>query len=205
MKKKKKKLKIIIVIAIIILILIGGIVYYFFNKNNEHEEVKVISTIEGYNYTLENNKTALYHDLFYQLKITLETENVNEEEYAILISKMFACDFYDLNSKISKNDIGGLQFMYPDKIDTFIIKAQDTIYAYVKSNIYNNRKQELPIVSNVEASINDSTTFKYDKTTDDKAINTTVKITYQKDLKYPSTVDLTLIHSDKYLYIAEIK
>ncbi|MDO5569398.1 MAG: hypothetical protein Q4G04_04735 [bacterium] len=202
MKKKKRKRKIII--FSIILIFLIGITYYFFNKNNNYKEVKVISNIEGYNYTLENNKTALYQDLFYQLKNILETETVNEEEYAILISKMFASDFYDLNSKISKNDIGGLQFIYPDKIDTFVTKAQDTIYAYVNSNIYNNRNQELPIVSNVEASIENNTTFKYDTITDNKAINTVVNITYQKDLKYPSTINLTLIHSDKYLYIAEI-
>ena len=88
--------------------------------------------------------------MFFKLKEQLSQDQINEEQYAKLVAQLFVADFYTINNKISNDDIGGIQFVHPDIRANFILKAKDTIYKYVKNNIYGNRHQELPIVTNVK-------------------------------------------------------
>ena len=111
MKKSKKIL--IALIILVLLLIIGMLVYMFFFKTDENE-VKVIKTISKYGYTLDENETALYKEEFEKLDKVLSAKNVNYEDYAKEISKLFIIDFYTLSNKLSKNDIGGTQFIKED-------------------------------------------------------------------------------------------
>ena len=125
-----KKIRKIIVILIILVILLGtGYFVYtrYFNKSEE-PEIKVEKKIEGYGYTLDENETELYKEEFNNLETILEASEVDYEEYAKSVAKLFIIDFYTLDNKLSKNDIGGVIFLRKDIKDNFIEKARSTYY-----------------------------------------------------------------------------
>ena len=59
---------------------------------------------------------------------------------------MFVTDFYTLSTKVTNQDVGGLEFIYSKNKDNFKLKASDTLYKYIESNVYGDRKQKLPEV-----------------------------------------------------------
>lgn len=189
-----KIITILIVISFIILVfLIGNIIKDLTNKVKETE---TLDTIDNYSYVLTDSDTEYYKEQFKELKKILQTEEVNEEEYAKTISKLFLIDFYSLASSINKNDVGGSQYVEEAYRDTFIKKAKDTIYANVENNIYGDRKQELPNVTQVEIT-------KITKTKD--GYETQASITYDKELGYAKEVILTLTKRENILEISSLK
>ena len=110
-----------------------------FLKSKKVEEVKVLSTIEKYNYTLDNNETDIYQKYFKELDECLKKEEIDKIEYSNIISKLFVIDFYTLNNKITNKDIGGVQFLKEDIKKNFSLKASNTMYKYIKNNIYGFR------------------------------------------------------------------
>ena len=129
---------------------------------------------------------------------------VDEEEYATLMSKLFVVDFYSLKYAISKSDVGGIQFVYSDYQDTFTTKAKDTVYAYVKSNVYGKRKQDLPNIKSIKVTNIEQKEYDGDKVQDDEAYYVELEITYDEDLDYPTTASLILVHDDKKLEVVEM-
>ena len=109
-KLKKKVIVIIIIIAIIILSLSGYFIYKSLNKNTTNTQ-KVVEQIPEYGYYLEEDQPKIYKDLFKELAEVLKQDKVDEEKYAKLISQMAAIDFYNLENKTSKNDVGATQFI----------------------------------------------------------------------------------------------
>ena len=120
---------------------------------------------------------------------------------------MFVADFYDLNSKLNKNDVGGYQFVYEGYQDTFKRFASDVngVYYYVENNIYGDRKQDLPVVEEVSIANIENIPYAYGSISDTDAYNITVSVTYKKDLGYPKSVDLILIHSNDKIEVVEMK
>ena len=177
MKKVKKILKRIytkkniIIFTIIILIIIIGILSIIFipkifnnNKNEEEIVVEKIDQMENYDYYLDDKATNYYKELYNELKTVLNNEIVNNEEYAKIVSKLFVTDLFTLDNKITSSDIGGLQFVYTDFKEDFVNIAKTTLYSSVESNIYNDRTQELPIVSNIEITSVTESPFNYNET-----------------------------------------
>ncbi|MEG1900619.1 MAG: hypothetical protein RR161_03615 [Bacilli bacterium] len=199
----KKRNKIIIISLIIIFILISIIIggYFLLNKKETKTNTPlIINEIKDYNYKLKDNDSKIYKDLFKELKKVLDNKEVNEEEYVKLISKMFIIDFYTLDNKIDNTDIGGEMFLEESIISNFKLKASETLYKYVESDIYHDRVQELPIVSDVV--IDKVETIKFLE--DLKAFKVECSIKYVKDLKYKDKTSLIFIHKDKKLVLVEI-
>ena len=198
MKKDKLKRIMLLTLFILLIILVLVIYFKFFKKEQkEIKENKVVDTIKNYDYHLKEEDSKLTSTLFNELDKVLSDEEINEEEYAKLISQLFVIDFYTLNNKLSNTDIGGIQYIHPDIKDNFIIKAENTVYKYVKSNIYGNRTQELPIITN--------TIIEDIKVTDYTSKTYKDNNSYQIKIKYPTEIELKLIHKDKKLYIIEVK
>lgn len=189
-------------------IMLGTIVYLIFFRSietkKEIEPPKVVKKIDDFGYELRENESRLYKDLFDKLIEELNKEEIDEEEYAKLVAKLFVVGFYNLDSKTSKNDIGGVQFVHPDIVDNFKENAKDTLYKYVESNIYGDRKQELPVVASIEITNIETKSFKYNDTTDPKAYKVSLEWTYEKDLGYETKCNLILVHSDKKLVVVEM-
>lgn len=210
-KRKKRKLKSWPLVVLFFVITIGILVYCVLDIKNslkskgKSSEVQVVNEISNYGYKLEETDTKYFKSLFNKLKKELEKETVDEQEYASLVSQLFITDFYSLDAAINKNDIGGRQFVYSDFEDTFIKLAKSSVYKYVENDTYGKRDQELPNVTNVEVTDIKRSTYKSDSKSDDNAYDVSLKVTYKKDLGYPTVINLTLIHDDKLLSIASMK
>ena len=205
-KKRRMKIKKILILLIIISAMTIGIIYVLKNKKKpEQKEIEVVDSIDDFGYELNDNETKYYNNLFTSLKELLKTEDYSEEEYAQIISKLFLTDFFDLDNKIMKSDIGGTQFVYESYRQDFESGAKTSIYKYVESNVYGDRKQELPKVKEVKIEKTSSDQFKYNDTVDSKAYYITATIEYEKNLGYPTEVQLVLIHNNERLEIAKLE
>lgn len=208
MKKKRKLKKKVVVILILVPIIIASISGVFIYKSLNKKETthkEVVDKISTYGYTLENDHPKAYKKLFEELTKVLNSEEVDEKKYAELIAQMFAIDFYNLENKVSKNDIGGVEFIANAYKDNFVLKASDTVYKYVEQNLYGDRKQTLPEIesSSVKEVKNDK--YKYKNISDNNVYIVTVNLEYKKDLDYPEEVTIKLLHSDKKLEVYEMK
>lgn len=199
-KKKKFNKKIFVLIIIIILLLIAGILWTIFKPDNNKEvsnPVQIKDNMENYDYYLTDNATSYYEELYGELKKILNEDTVDDKDFAEMIAKLFITDVFTLDNKVSSSDIGGLQFIHSKFKDDFINIAKTTLYSSVQNNIYGDRKQKLPIVTNVEIKNSKASTFTYKKNTyDSYVIN--ASISYKTDLGYPSSYKVTLIKNDKY-------
>lgn len=208
-KKLKKKTKVFLGIVLIALIAVLVYLLYmnFFTKK-EVKEIKVIGSIDDYGYTLKDNKNQTYRDMFDDLKKVLKGNDIEYDQYAKQITKMFVYDFYSLDDKIAKNDIGGVDFIHPDALSNFLVNAEDTYYKYVESNIYGNRNQSLPIVdeSSIELGEVENTEFAIGDTNVDDAYKIDAKWTYSNGFSdYQTSGTAILVKVDKKLYIVEFK
>ena len=197
------KKKIILFVLIILLIYaVGGISYILLNKKKRIISISDLDSIKGYNYTLKSNATSLYTSEFNILKDNIESENINEEEYAQSVSKLFIIDLYTLSNKINKYDIGGTLFVHPDYIANYKLNVQDTLYKYIEDNSTNNRNQELPEVTNIEIVSCEETIFKIG---DNDFNGYKIKLTwnYNKDLGYDNEGEIIVIKIDNLYYVVE--
>lgn len=207
MKLKKKAKKILVVLLLILLVVLVVLALKPFNKK-EVKEAKVVNEIKEYGYKLKDNKTAKYKKLFEELKEILEADKVDEEAYAKKISEMFIYDFYSLKDKISKTDIGGVDFIHEDILENFLQNAQSTYYKYVENNIYGNRKQSLPVVSNIKIDNIKQEAFEYgDSGKDENAyvVNASWSYTDSKFSDYQKDAKLVFVHNDKKLCLVELQ
>src|SRR5699024_2851680 len=148
---------------------IGFVGYNVFLKKPEVKEAKVLKTIKKYGYTLRDNKTKRYQEMFEELDQILKKDPVNEEDYVEKITEMFIYDFYSLYDKTAKTDVGGTDFIYTTSLSNFLENAEDTYYKYVESDIYNQRKQKLPVVDKITIENIEQTEFAYGDTSDPEA------------------------------------
>ena len=199
MQKKKKSgsnkkiVRLVIIFILILFVMLVG--YNLFGKKKSgkiKQAVKVEETIEDYGYELEDNETEYYKSLFQDLKIILNEDEIDEEKYASVICQLFLADFFNLDNKISNNDIGGTQFIYESFREDFEKLAQESIYHYVENNIYGDREQELPIVTEVSVVDIKEASYTYLDESDDN------------DMGYQEDVTLVLVHHNERLEIIKM-
>lgn len=179
-----KMKKIIIIFTVIILLVISY--FTFFNKQKITDGV--IDEVNGY--VLSSNKSDYYNSLFEELK-TMYTKEYEDNEKASLITQLFLTDNLSLSTAQSKNDVGGVQYVYEDFREEFTKIARNTIYKFVENNVYGTRKQELPTVSEVLIEKISDSEFKIGKEKVDVLL-INAKIKYEKDLGYQKEVELLL-------------
>lgn len=203
MKKKYKKiLKLIILIIIIIAILIFSKI--FFGKEKVKNNVKVIDSIVDFSYTLDERDTKLMKDTYEELKKVLKEKDINYEEYAKVLSKLFVIDLFTMENKINKYDIACLEYVYPDNLNNFKLNVEDTLYKLLEDNTYGKRKQNLPIVSKVEVTNIEKSSYTInEENVDSYVVN--LNWEYVTDLGYDKSATLTLVKKENKLYVVEYK
>lgn len=201
----KKKVKVILIIAIILISTGLGFLAYESVKPKAVKTATVENEIEEYGYTLKSTRNDRYKEAFQELKDILSKKKVDEEAYVEQISKMFIMDFYTLNDKLANTDVGGIDFIHTDAKTNFLEKAEDTVYKYVENDIYGNRDQQLPEVTEVtvEKVENIEYTIGTDFT-DDSAYQVEVSLKYKEDMDYPTKATLIFVHEDNKLSLVEI-
>ena len=198
------KKKVILFLCILIFVYaVGGTIYYIATREKKDDKPIVTNkdTIKGYDYALKSNATKLYEDEFKALKANLEGD-INYDEYAVSVAKLFVIDLYTINNKINKYDTGGASFVYPDGRDNYKLNVQDTIYKYVEDNTNGKRTQNLPEVSSVIVKDSKKDTYKIgDNSFEAYKIN--LEWSYVQDLGYDKTGEIILIKKDKNIYVVE--
>lgn len=193
----------VMVSLVLIVIVITGLKFVFeFVIKSDKQEVtkKELDSLEMYGYTLDDMDSALYKEYFNDLKSTLNSDNINYEEYARDIVKLFVSDFYTLDNKISSSDIGGVEFIPSENVDNFKMHAGDTMYHHVKTNLYGDRVQELPIVKSVSIDSVKEGVYSY-KEIEYPSYEVSASWEYEKDLGYMDKCVFTLIKDNNKLYI----
>jgi len=210
-------------IGIAMVLVLVGLVFgcvYIYNKYIDVDNYKPgqpvpsaskIDSIKGYDYVLYDDSTELYKTLYYELKDILETETIDEAKYAEVISKMFIADFYTLSTKVTNQDVGGLDFIYSNNKDNFKLKASNTLYKYIESNVYGDRKQKLPEVTEFISCVSKVDGYNYkDKDSgltifDTKSYIVDVTWKYKEDLGYDNEARIRLVHEGNILSIVSVE
>ena len=154
--KKKKKIapiKKLLILLLIVALVIGGFIGYqkFFKKDNT-KKVKVVDSIKNDNvdYVVNEHDSKLFKKTFEELKKVLNAKEVDNKKYAETISKLFVIDFFTLSNKTSKNDVGGVQFIFDGYKTTFVEYARDGIYKQVLANDGTSSNNSLPTVKSIK-------------------------------------------------------
>lgn len=200
---KNKLFYFVMISLILIVIIVIGVKFTFEFLVKDDKNVvtkKELDSLELYGYTLDDYDSALYKEYFNDLKSTLNSEEVNYEDYAKEIVKLFVSDFYTLDNKLTSSDIGGVEFIPSDMVENFKMHAGDTMYNHVKTNIYGDRVQELPIVKKVDVTNLESITYTY-KDKEYSGYKVSASWEYQEDLGYKNNEIFTLIKDNNKLYI----
>lgn len=206
MKNKNKKI-VMISIILILVIVVGVMVGCTFLKETPIEgpknTVEVVDRIETFGYQLEDRDTAIYKTTFIELKKVLDNTEIDYEAYARFLAKLFLIDLYTLDNKISKYDVGALDFIYEAEREKFKNKLLDTMYKLVLDNSNHERKQELPVVKSVDIEKLEKTKYKKG-TVEFDGFKINAKIQYEKNLGYDNHVVLTIIREENKLYVVSL-
>lgn len=200
MKKNKHKKALRIILIFIFALISLLVVYILLIKPDKVDGPKILDKIKGYSYNIKENDSKLKKDTFKKLEKILNAEEIDYNEYAKLLSQMFIIDVYTLDTKISKYDIGGLEYLYDSEKEKFKNLMADTLYDIVKNNADGKRDQELPVVSSVEVLKCEEGTF----TIDNKELlsyDINLKWSYERDLGYDTTANLKLVKEENKVYI----
>ncbi len=204
--KKKAKVTIAVSVILIVLVLGGLFVYNVFFDKKVAREAKILKEIDEYGYELKDTRNDKYHELFAELEEILSKEEVDEKAYVSKISEMVIYDFYTLDDKIAKTDVGAVDFLYSEVVDNFLMNAEDTYYKYLESDIYSDREQILPIVESVTIGDIENISYDYLDKTDENAYKVPVTWTYGAAdyASYQSSATLIFIHNENRLDLVEL-
>lgn len=211
LKKWQKILLLILLLFLIVEIIMIGYKTYKKHNTNKKEQNEIVETtkkeeidLENYDYYIRGNATEYEKTLFQELTTILSEEEVLQEDYATTIAKLFISDLFTLNNKNNSSDITSSQYVYNDYQETFKTMVKDTIYASIEINIDGKRKQELPIVKNVEITSIDRKSFSLNKEVlDSEAFYINTTISYEKDLKYPTNYQIVIIKNNNLLQVVK--
>ena len=203
----RKRYKIgLIVISVLLVGVIGiGVLKVFMPSEEENRGEpnvsSVISNINDYGYTLDDRDTGYMKEVFGELETVLNQGEVDYQEYARLLAQLFVIDFYTLDNKINKYDVGGLEYILSNSVDTFRQKAVDTIYRDIVDNTYRDRIQDLPEITNVEIVNVEDTTFTLNEE-EVEAIKVTMRYEYRKNLGYDTEGTIYFVRNGQKLEVA---
>lgn len=200
MSDKKIKFLGLEIFISIILIILAFLIYLnvkpYLNRGKTRQN---INSIKDYPYLVYKSDTKLFKAKYKELKKVLEASSINDKEYAKLIGELFTIDFYTLDNKEGRSDVGGLQFIHKDIRDNFKSKAEDTLYKYLTTD----NKKKINTVTSVqtEAIVKERINFKGN--TDFNGYKMIIRIT-SSDSTYQNKVKLELVHDGNLIEIIKV-
>lgn len=198
MTRRKKQIKKSALMIIILTILISiGLYFLLFSKSTGGLLVRSKDKTVKFDYTLDKDNTNLMKENFKELKDILANDNINYEDYAKTLAKLFIIDLYTIDNKKSMYDVGSLEYVY-DK-ENFKTRCQNTLYKGLndKSTRKNN---EYPIVESINIDSFENGEFTYN---DNKYESYEINLSwdYKKDLGYDKKGKVTIIKIEDKLYV----
>lgn len=156
-KEKRVRAKIkpitkILLCLIVVALIVGGFLVWNNFIKPKNNKMKVVDSIKNkdVDYIVSENDTKIFKSTFNELKKVLNEKEVDNKKYAEAITKLFVIDFFTLSNKTSKNDVGGVQFVYDNYKTDFVEGARNSIYKQVHSNVTDDKSNSsLPTVTKV--------------------------------------------------------
>ena len=202
-KKQKGVLKIIITMIIICFILmISNICYKLYYKKNNPQN-NVVDKMKNYNYALKERDHVIMKNTYKDLKEVLSHDNINMDDYAKDVSKLFVIDLFTLDNKENNMDVGGIDYVYESAKENFKLNVSNTLYKIIKTNYDGKRHQELPAVSDVKIENLTKEKFKINNEEEYDSYKIELNITYDKDLGYDKRAIVKSIIKEGKIYIVE--
>lgn len=198
MTRRKKQIKKSALMIIILTILISiGLYFLLFSKSTGGLLVRSKDKTVKFDYTLDKENTNLMKENFKELKDILANDNINYEDYAKTLAKLFIIDLYTIDNKKSMYDVGSLEYVY-DK-ENFKTRCQNTLYKGLndKSTRKNN---DYPIVESINIDSFENGEFTYNDNKYD-SYEITLSWDYKKDLGYDKKGKVTIIKIEDKLYV----
>jgi len=181
------------------------------NRSNEPQakKKKVVDKIDDFDYTVSETDTELFKKEFKKLKNVLSKEEIDNKKYSEMVAKLFIIDFFTLDNKMTKNDVGGAQFVYSKYKTSFIDKSRDEFYKYVKNNLDGKRNQNLPEVSSVSVESCEPVTASSELSGNDfsaieEAYKVNLKWEYKEDLGYQESATVVVVKDDTKFSVAKL-
>lgn len=200
--KKKYKIILIIILVLILLIIAAIVALNILKDDTPVENVKVVDSIDDFEYTLDDRDTELMKNIYDELKVVLEADEIDYERYAELLAELFVVDLFTMNNKVNRYDVGSTEYVYPSSVDNFKTNVEDTIYKTMENNYDGKRVQELPEVSSIDNVFAQVSTFTIGE---EEQVSFVVNLnwSYVSDLGYDNTAQITLVQLDEKLYVVE--
>ena len=200
--KKKYKILLIVIIILIIVIIAAIIVFKFLKGSEPAEPVKVVDSIDNFDYTLDDRDTELMKNTYNELKTVLSSDEIDYEKYAEILSKLFVIDLFTMDNKVNRYDVGSTEYVYPDSVDNFKTNVEDTIYKSMENNSDGKRRQDLPEVSSIDNTSVETSTFTIGEEEHESFV-VNINWSYVSDLGYDDNAIITLIELNEKLYVVE--
>lgn len=217
MSKKRnngKKRKIGRLILFFVILIAAGVLAYMALNNGTSKvksvkKKKVVDKIDNFDYEVAETDTKLFKSEFKKLKTILSKKEVDNQKYSEEVAKLFIIDFYTLDNKLTKNDVGGVQFVYSKYKATFIDKSRDEFYKYLKNNLSNDRDQDLPVVSEIKVDSSEAISASSELSgTDFAGIEEAYKVKlswdYEEDLGYQKSATVIVIKDGEKFSVAKL-
>lgn len=206
--KKGSNKKKVIIFSLVIIIVIGiiGVASYALLKPEETEDTpKNVNevTIDGYGIYADDNDSELYREEYEKLRENLLSDEIDYDEYARSVAKMFIIDLYTIKNKTNKYDVGGVDFVWPDGLENYRTNVTDTIYKYVEDNSNNDRDQQLPVVNSIEIVSEEQSTFEIDDVGEYDSYTFELSWTYSNDYGYDTEGEVIVIRDNDRMYVVE--
>ena len=100
---------------------------------------------------------------------------------------------------MNKYDIGGLEYFYKDRSEMYEKKVMDTIYETLLDDTYGDRKQSLPLVSEVVVNSTEKTKYTLGEEEEAKEVDgylVKLNIKYKEDLGYDTEASVVVCKED---------
>lgn len=125
MNTKKKVTTIFALVVMMVTLVIGG--YQVIKATSGGSNVGNVGfeTNDNY-YVIRSNATEYQKEIYVALIDSIN--NKDDKNTVGLIAQNFVADFFTWTNKVRLNDVGGLQFIHPDAVNSVSHSAQDGIY-----------------------------------------------------------------------------
>ena len=129
--------------------------------------------------------------------------DVEPKEYAVAVAKCFAFDFFDWSDKKSATDIGGLEFVFPEKENVFFEVAAKTYYK--NFNTLSLENNEFSFVEKVEVLDVEDMFFDIGDSAEFKGYRVTLRIDYYSEYELPTKTIVDLIEYFENVHVINVQ
>lgn len=181
--KKNNKIRnraIIITILAICVVLGVGVVYFLQTSKQKEVSEEIVQPVDdGLHYTLSSNPTTLLNEIYNEL--TAANEAGDQEKEMTYAAAYFTADFFTWSNKKEREDIGGLNYVWPDARQDFASYALRDYYANFTEYGQKYGIENLPEVESYVVNSVSESEFKLEKEEDqDKpTFDISLDITYK--------------------------